>query len=315
MSVILAVDFGGTNIRVARFENGQPPSQAQIKTPTRADEGPEAVLQRLKQSIAELLPDDRADTKIGIGAPAPVDPYRGFVLRAPNLPGWKDIPLQKIVGDEFNVPVRVGNDANVAALGEWKFGAGRGSDNLIYLTISTGIGGGIITDGRLLLGSHGLGAELGHMTLDPNGPLCGCGQRGHIEAIAAGPAIAERAVTGLESGSSSSLNDIYSRSGRLEASDVGQAALSGDEFAIRIVQETGTLLGIHMANLTHAFNPETFVLGGGVSQIGSILLEAIESSLRQHVMDPAYLDGLRIVPAELGDNAGLVGAMVLATQG
>ena len=314
MSSILAVDFGGTNIRVARFENGQPPAQAQIKTPTIAEEGPEAVLQRLKASIAQLLPPDKSNLRIGIGAPAPVDPYRGVVLSAPNLPGWTEIPLQQIVEDEFDARVFLGNDANLAALGEWKFGAGQGARNLVYLTISTGIGGGVIIDGRLLLGAHGLAAELGHLMVDMHGPRCGCGQRGHIEAIAAGPAIARRAIAALESGASSSLTATYTADGDLDAAKVGEAALAGDELAVGIILDTGEILGAHLANLAHTFNPDTFVLGGGVSQIGPLLLDSIEKSMHEHIMNPAYLDGLKISPAELGDDAGLVGALVLASQ-
>jgi glucokinase len=314
MSSILAVDFGGTNIRVARFEHEQPPSQANIKKPTEAEQGPEAVLSRLKDAISELLPEDRSDVRIGIGAPGPLDPYQGVVLNAPNLPGWKDIPLRKIIEDEFEVPVSVGNDANVAALGEWKFGAGQGTKHLIYMTISTGIGGGVITDGKLLLGARGLAAELGHMTVDPNGPLCGCGQRGHIEALASGPSIARRAVSALESETESSLHETIQRDGDLDAAEVGEAALAGDRLAKRIIVDTGHYLGAHLANLAHAFNPQVFVLGGGVSQIGPLLFDAIEQALHEHVMDPSYLDGLRVLPAKLGDDAGLVGAMVLASQ-
>ena len=212
------------------------------------------------------------------------------------------------------MPVFLDNDANLAALGEWKYGSGVGHHNLVYVTVSTGIGGGIITDGHLLLGVHGLGAELGHVTVDPDGPLCGCGQRGHIEAIAAGPGIAERTIAELEAGAASSLDELYSHSGKLEALDVGQAALDGDGLALRIVQETGRYLGEYLANLAHIFNPDIFVLGGGVSQIGPLLFNAIDEALKQHVMDPAYLDGLKIMPAKLGDDAGLVGAMVLAAQ-
>jgi glucokinase len=314
MSSILAVDFGGTNIRVARFDNGQPPAQAQIKTPTIAEEGPEAVLQRLKDSIAQLLPESTSDLRIGIGAPGPLDPYRGVVFSAPNLPGWTEIPLQQIIEDEFDTPVFLGNDANLAALGEWKFGAGRGARNLVYLTISTGIGGGVIVDSRLLLGAHGLAAELGHLTIDPHGPICGCGQVGHIEAIAAGPAIARRAIAALEDGARSTLREALEEDGNLQAAQVGEAALAGDDLAIRIVLDTGEILGAYLADLAHVFNPEIFVLGGGVSQIGPLLLDSIDKSMREHVMNPAYLDGLKISPAELGDDAGLVGALVLASQ-
>ena len=314
MAPILAVDFGGTNIRVARFESEQPPFQAHIKTPTEASAGPQAVIQRLEDAIASLLPEDRSDMRIGIGAPGPLDPHSGTILNAPNLPGWKDIPLRRMIEDEFNLPVSVGNDANVAALGEWKFGAGRGTHDMVYLTVSTGIGGGVIAGDQLLLGLHGLAAELGHVTVDPQGPRCSCGKIGHIEAFASGPAIARRAVALLEEGAESSLASKYADQGSLDAGMVGAAALAGDSLAVGIIQKTGDILGAYLANLAHIFNPECFVIGGGVSQIGDLLFKSIESALHAHVMDPSYLDGLQVFPAKLGDDAGLIGAMALAAS-
>lgn len=314
MAPILAVDFGGTNIRVARFESEQPPFQAHVKTPTKASEGPQAVLQRLKDSIASLLPEDRSAVRIGIGAPGPLDPHSGVILRAPNLPGWEDIPLRKMIEDAFNLPVSVGNDANVAALGEWKFGAGRGTHAMVYLTVSTGIGGGVIAGDQLLLGARGLAAELGHVTVDPQGPPCSCGKPGHIEALASGPAIARRTAARLDDGAESSLVSIYAAQGSLDAAAIGAAALEGDGLAVEIIHQTGDLLGAYLADLAHIFNPECFVIGGGVSQIGDLLFKSIEDALHAHVMDPAYLDGLQVLPARLGDDAGLIGAMALAAS-
>jgi glucokinase len=314
MSQIIAVDFGGTNIRAASFDSPKPPPSEQSKTPTQASDGPEAVLERLKQSIRALFPEDGRDVRIGVGAPGPLDPRKGVVLEAPNLPGWKNIPLQETLEKTFDCPVAIGNDANVAALGEWRFGAGVGTDNLIYLTISTGIGGGIIADGRLLLGAQGLAAEVGHMTVDPEGPMCGCGHKGHLEAIASGTAIARRAQELIDQGHSSSLLEVYQAQGTLTAVEVGQAAQSGDELALEVIAYAGRAIGRQLADLAHAFNPKIFILGGGVSQLGPLLFDPVHDALQAHVMHPAYTQDLKVVPAALGDDAGLIGAMVLASQ-
>jgi glucokinase len=314
MSSILAVDFGGTNIRVARFEEPSPPPISQLKKPTLAQEGPDAVLQRLKDAIAELMPEGHADTRIGIAAPGPLNPEKGVIHSAPNLPGWVDIPLRQIISDAFSCPVSLGNDANLAALGEWRHGAGVGTRHMIYLTISTGIGGGIISHDRLLTGSQGLAAELGHMTVIPDGALCGCGIHGHIEAVAAGPAIARSAIRRLETGEASALLQPYRDGESITTVQIAQAAADGDKLALEVLAEASQLIGHHLANLAHAFNPELFVLGGGVSSIGDLFFEPLRESLAMHVMDPAYMDGLRVVPAALGDDAGLIGAMVQADQ-
>ena len=310
----IAVDFGGTNIRAAYFPSPQPPPISQNKTATLASEGPDSVITRLIQAIESQIPKDAVDLRIGIGAPGPLDPRNGVILSSPNLAGWTNIPLRDQLSNHFGVPVFLGNDANVAALGEWRFGAGQGTDNMIYLTISTGIGGGVIADGRLLLGARGLAGELGHITIKSNGPTCGCGIKGHIEAVAAGPAIARNATVQLDAGRLSILKEALSAQGKITSADVGKAAQAGDELAMAVIEEAGFRIGHHLADLAHAFNPEVFILGGGVSLLGDLLFEPIRHSLREHIMDPAYLDGVGVLPAALGDDAGLVGAMVLASQ-
>jgi glucokinase len=313
MPPTLAVDFGGTNIRVATFDAPEPPPSTQTKTPTKASQGAEAVLERLKQAIREQLPQDKHELRIGVGAPGPLNPRKGVVLEAPNLPGWKDIPLQETLEAEFGCPVAIGNDANVAALGEWHFGAGKGTRNLIYLTISTGIGGGVIADGRLLLGAEGLAAEIGHMTVDPDGPRCGCGQVGHLEAIASGTGIARRAKELLAQGRESTLQELEPDGESLTAVQVGEHARAGDPLALEVIEYAGRAIGRQLADLAHVFNPEIFILGGGVSQLGPLLFDPVREALRSHVMHPAYVRDLLVVPAALGDDAGLIGAMVLAT--
>ncbi len=314
MPDLIAVDLGGTSIRAARFNPSGPPALAQAKTPTLASEGPEAVISRILNTIERVAPEAAADLRVGVGAPGPLDPRRGVILEAPNLPGWINLPLRDILQDRLGVPVAVGNDANLAALAEWRFGAGRGTQDMLYLTISTGIGGGVIIDGRLLIGHRGLAAELGHMTIDRDGPPCGCGQRGHLEALASGPAIARRARELIEQGHPSSLAPRLRAGNPITAEAVGEAALQGDALARQVLAQAGEAIGLHLANLVHAFDPEMIVLGGGVMHLGALLLEPIERSLRSHILHPAYLQDLRLVPAALGDDVGLIGAMVLASE-
>jgi glucokinase len=310
-SQLIAVDLGGTNMRVALFD-GENPAPSQVnRVPTQAKQGPDVVIAQMIEAIEEISHGDAAKLRIGVGAPGPLDPHTGVVLEAPNLPGWVDIPLQARLHDHFGCLVAIGNDANVAALGEWRHGAGRGTQNLIYLTISTGIGGGVICDGHLLLGAHGIAAELGHITVQPGGPVCGCGQRGHLEAVASGPAIARRAQTLLDGGAASSLAD---HSGELTAAVVGGAAQSGDPLARQVFDEAAGYLGQAMANFAHFFNPEIFILGGGVSQVGPLLFDPARAALERQIMHPSYLSDLRIEPAALGDDAGLIGAMTLAAD-
>jgi glucokinase len=314
MTQIVSVDLGGTHIRAALFPTFDSTPATQTKIETLATEGPDAVIERIVKTIESQIPgkNKKEQLRIGIGAPGPLDPATGVILEAPNLPGWQNIPLVERLQARFNCPVALGNDANMAALAEWRFGVGAGSRHLVYLTISTGIGGGVIIDGRLLTGAHGYAGELGHMTILLDGPHCGCGQYGHVEALAAGPA--RRANEKLAAGNASSLREKYEAEGEIRAEDVGQAAHDGDALALETLDEIGDILGNHLANLAHAFNPEIFVLGGGVSQIGEPLFTPIRQAIPKYVMHPSYLASLRIVPAALGDDAGLVGAMILAHQ-
>lgn len=314
MPSVVAVDLGGTNIRAARFRPDGPPPLAHVKMPTLASEGPPAVLGRIAAAIDQVAGADREGLRIGVGAPGPLDPYRGVIIDAPNLPGWVNIPLRSWLEERFGCPVAVGNDANLAGLAEWRYGAGQGTQHLVFLTISTGIGGGVIIDGRLLVGARGLAAELGHMTVDPGGPPCSCGQRGHLEAVASGPAIARRVTSRIQDGEDSTLQPTVARGEALTAEAVGKAAAEGDTLARAVLREAAEAIGRHLADLAHAFNPEVIVLGGGVSQIGPLLFEPLERALRSHVMHSAYLEGLRVLPAALGDDAGLIGAFVLASE-
>jgi glucokinase len=314
MTQIVAVDFGGTNIRSAYFPKPEPPPEKQIKIPTEAETGPDNVVERLISAIEQVMPENRKGIRIGIGSPGPIDPHAGIIYKAPNLMGWTDIPLKAKLESRLQRPVHLGNDANVAALGEWKFGSGKGTAHMIYLTISTGIGGGVIVNNQLLLGSRGLAAELGHITVQPGGAKCGCGRYGHIEALASGTAIARIATERIRAGAETSLRELFKRTGEVSAVDIGEAAQQGDEFALDIISDAGRLIGHLLADLAHIFNPQAFILGGGVSQLGDLLFDPVKASFQDHLMDVVYSEQVQILPASLGDDAGLVGAMVLADQ-
>jgi glucokinase len=243
-----------------------------------------------------------------MASPGPLDPYTGTILDTPNIPEWVNFPVGPKLSEHFGVPVYLDNDANMAGLAEWQYGAGRGHNDLIYLTISTGIGGGVISNGRLLQGYRGMGAELGHMIIDPNGPVCGCGHHGHAESFASGTAIARYFCEQLDAGQKSSLPAQPAPS----AAQIAEAALQGDALAISAFQRAGHYLGIAVANYLATFDPSILIFGGGVSRSGDLLFKPFRESLEKHIFHPHYLDDLIITKAALGDDAGLLGALALA---
>ncbi len=226
MGYVVGVDLGGTQIRVCLADTGGEILR-EAKQPTLAREGLQPVLGRIKETIAQVLQGTPvADVlSIGVGSPGPLDPRTGVVIAPPNLPGWHDVPLRDILSQEFGLPVYVNNDANVAALAEQRFGAGRGCSDIVYLTISTGVGGGIICGGQLLLGAHGLAGEPGHITVEPDGPRCNCGNVGCLEVMAAGPAIARHALELMHENQESSLCAAVRNGAELTAEMVGMAVI------------------------------------------------------------------------------------------
>lgn len=306
MDTYIAVDIGGTQIRVALYPKGDRRPIKQKRIPTRGKD--ESALERLIGLVAELWPADDTVCGIGIAAPGPINPKLGIIYSAPNIPGWERLPLVQIVHDRFKVPTKLGNDANLAALGEWRFGAGQGHHYLMYLTISTGIGGGVIMDDHLLLGYHGLAAELGHVTILPDGPVCSCGHRGHLEAVASGTAIGRYVAEQLAQGVPSSLSHSSNPSGR----DISLAAEQGDPLAKSALSRAGSFIGWALGDYLHIFNPSMIILGGGVSRSGPFLMEPLRTAMAERVISPEYLQGLVITTAALGDDAGLLGALALA---
>ena len=306
MGIVIAVDIGGTHLRAAGYT---PQSQsASIHRRIKSHASGETVFQRLTKLIEEVWPKDGRVDAIGVSSPGPLDPHAGVVMATPNIKEWRDFPLVAGLVERFHVPTFLDNDANLAGLAEWRFGAGRGHHHVLYLTVSTGVGGGVIIEDRLLQGQHGLAAELGHVTIDPaaDAPMCGCGFRGHLEAFSSGTGIENFVAAQLADGKTSVLADKPS------AHEIAQAANAGDLLSRAAYARAGDYLGLGVANYLHIFDPSVVILGGGVSMSGALLFEPFEASLRKHVFHPRYLEGLEIKPAELGDDGGLLGALALA---
>ncbi|RME44905.1 MAG: ROK family protein [Chloroflexi bacterium] len=308
---VVGVDLGGTQIR-AVLTDFQGRKLARCQRLTRAEEGPEAVMGRVLASIEEVLAgvDIGQVAGIGIGAPGPVDPVTGTLYDPPNLPGWTAISLTAQIEEAFHLPAFAGNDANVAALGEHRFGAGQGVDDLIYLTVSTGIGGGIISGGRLVTGARGFAGEIGHQTLDPNGPLCGCGQPGHLEAFASGPAIAREARQAIQDGAESAMAHMARSIDAITAETVARAAGQGDALACQLLSRAAFYIGLGLTNVIHMLEPARILVGGGVSQAGDLLFGPIRETINQRLLSDVYR-GVEIMPAGLGSDVGLLGAVAL----
>ena len=309
---IIAVDLGGTQIRTARYDLKLNLLQRE-NTLTQAASGVQPTIDRMKAYIRKVLPA-RADEVLGIGisSPGPLNPFSGVIVAPPNLPGWLDVPLREIIEEEFKLPVYLGNDANVAALAEASKGAAQGCRHVTYITVSTGIGAGIICDGKLLLGREGLAAEFGHIPIIVDDKTVSS-----VELEAAGPAIARRAIGAIEAGASSLISDfVNGELNRIDAKAVGMAAAKGDPVAIDVIAYAGRIIGLGIVSILHLFNPEVIVVGGGVTKTGDLLFAPMRKTALEHVMDDAYTENLRIEPSALGDDVALVGAAALvATDG
>lgn len=313
MSYVIGVDLGGTQLRAVRIDpDGN--ILAFTRTDTAADDGPDAVIAQIQSLIADVIGSTNRSqiTGIGVGTPGPLDPFEGIVLEAPNLSGWINVPLKARLHESTGLPVAVGNDANVAALGEWRFGSGRGCKDFVYVTISTGIGGGVITDNKLLLGRKGIAGEVGHMTIQTDGPPCGCGNIGCWEAVASGTALARYAAIALQpSGVHGRRSLIPTLAGGdiIEGRHIAQAAEQGDEFAQQLMQREGELIGVGLVNLLHLYAPERIALGGGVTKSFALLEPHMRRVIAERAMPP-YRD-TPIALATLGDNVGVLGAAAL----
>lgn len=310
-SCYIVVDLGGTQIRAARFSTSYE-MVARFATETMADEGFDAVFSRVVDTVQQVWPKQGKVAAVTLGAPGPLNFRTGLLRFAPNLPGWVNVPLRDMLREALGVPVYVGNDADVAALAEHRFGAGRGVSDMIYMTISTGIGGGMIFNNRLFTGGNGLGGEVGHVGVDPRGPRHTCGNIGCLEVMASGTAIARRARERLSAGETSSLVTMVDGDlAAITAKDVSEAGQAGDPMAISVFREAGTYIGSMLVSLMYMLNPSLFVLGGSVTLAGDLLFDPIRAAVADRAPE-AYREQTRIVHAELGSDVGLWGALALA---
>jgi len=314
---VLAVDLGGTKI-IAAIISDKGQVMAREYYLTLAEEGPQSVIDRILSAIDHILGSVNLDLSklhsISLAAAGTIDLDKGLVTLSPNLPGWCNIPLRDIVKEKYRVDTFLINDASAAALGEHHFGAGRGVNNLVLLTLGTGIGGGIIINGELYSGPCGSAGEIGHTTIDVNGPRCGCGNVGCLEMLASGTAIAQEAVRRISQGERSSLTKILDgKVANITAKEVSLAAQNGDSLALAVISQAATYLGVAMVNLVNIFNPEMIIIGGGMAQMGDFLLNTARQVVKERAF-PLSAQAVRIVTAQLGDNAGVLGAAVFARQ-
>jgi len=312
---VLAIDLGGTKIITAIISSKVTAKEYQL---TLAEEGPQSVIKRVLSMIDHLLSLRNLDPSqldsISIAAAGAIDIEKGLVTLSPNLPGWRDIPLRDMVGEKYGVNTFLINDASAAALGEHYFGAGKGINNLVMLTVGTGIGGGIIINGKLYSGPSGSAGEIGHMTIDVNGPKCSCGNIGCLERLVSGTAVAEEAIRRLSQGEKSSLAEFGGgKIKSITAEKVSLAAQNGDSLALEVISKAATYLGIGLVNLVNIFNPEMIIIGGGLAKVGDLLLEPARRVVRERAFQLSTRL-VRIVPDQLGDDAAVLGAAIFARQ-
>ena len=309
----IGVDIGGTNVKIALVDfDGKIVYSNTV--PTRAEMGYEAGVNNIKQAIKELMQETGESAKtieaIGFGLPGQIDYKEGVVKNLPNIPGWVNIPLAKIIEDEFSIPTRLDNDVRCAALGELNFGAGKNCENLICITVGTGIGSGIVLNGKLVRGASNAAGEIGHIKMDmTGGPLCGCGDYGCFEAYASGPAIVTMAKEYISGGKSAKYKEMAT-DGIITPYIVAQAALQGDAVSIQIFKQMGKIIGTGLASVINLLNPEKIIIGGGVADAGEILLDPIRKTIIDRAM-PIQGNAVEVVPAQLANTAGVIGASLL----
>lgn len=306
MSACLAFDFGGTRSRAALFDRDMRLIR-RAEMLSRVGDGPDIVLERLVNLGKSLTNPEDELVSIGIAAPGPLDTTAGVIIKAETLPGWANVPIAETLSSAFaGLPAFVENDANLGALAEYHLGAGQGADPMIYLTISTGIGGGAIINGELFNGFGGHAVEPGHMRLTLHD-----GSIRRWEELASGTALGELARHQLKGGDTPSvLHDIEAIDGQA----VGEAALAGDAFALDCLRQVGTFLGLGLVNLLHLFNPAAFVLGGSVMKLGDLILDPARQVIEAQILFEGFLPDNLLRPARFGDDVCLVGAALHARQ-
>jgi glucokinase len=313
---IVGIDLGGTTFKVGVIDS-KGNLLCKIDTSTPVELGAKAVLDRIMEKIDEALKKlgiDKNDILgIGMGAPGILNVENGINIFSPNLK-WSNVNMVAPIKDYFNVPVFIENDVRVAALGEKRFGSGRGRKYMIFIALGTGIGSGIIINGELFRGSIGGGGEIGHMVIDSNGPKCNCGNYGCFEALAGGPSIVARAEKAIKNGASTKILELANNNlNDITPALIYQAAKNGDKVALEIFKETSFYLGLGFVTLTNIFNPECIIVGGGIARSWDILMPPVIQMVKTRGF-PGSRDVVEILPSSLGEEAGVIGAGVLAIE-
>lgn len=306
---VIGIDLGGTKISTA-LSTFEGEVVKNVVVPTEAKDGEKAVIDRIIGTVKTVLTEASISTDeveaIGIGSPGPLDAKAGTIISTPNLP-FKNYNVVQPIKDVFNVPVYLDNDANVAAIGEYMFGAGKGKENIVYFTVSTGVGGGAVLNGNIYRGNTCNALEIGHMTVAPNGPRCNCGNVGCLEAMSSGTAIGKRGLEAVSTNVETSLRKYE----KITSYEVFKEAEAGDQVCKDIVEEALTYLGIGVANAVSIFDPEMIIIGGGVTQVGDILFNKVREVVDKRCFKN-MAESCEIAPAGLGTNAGVMGAVALA---
>jgi glucokinase len=312
----IGIDFGGTNIKAIGItsEGG---TLCEKNVPANAEKGPEQVIEKIVSLINEVVDDCPVPREqfnaVGVAAAGIVDMERGICRFLPNLPGWVNIHLVEKLLRKIDLQTFLINDVRAMTLAEWTLGAGVGVKNLICIAVGTGIGGGIVLDGKLYFGSEGLAGEIGHQTIEPDGPRCTCGNHGCLEALASGANIAFQAIRIVKQGATTIIRDLVENDlNRITPMVVAEAARSGDQMALDIWEREAYYLGMGLANLVVIFNPEMIILGGGIAEASDLLIEGVQETLRDRVLLGHDLKRLRIVPCKLKNLSGAIGAAAWA---
>jgi len=312
----IGVDIGGTNVKIALVDEKGVIAYSN-SVPTRAEMGYEYTIQNIINTIKESLKESHNNISdiggIGFGLPGQIDSINGIVRLLPNIPGWVNVHLAEIVQKEFKVPVKLDNDVRVATLGELNFGAGKGCQNLVCLTVGTGVGSGIVVNGQLVRGASMTAGEIGHVIVEKdNGEICGCGSRGCLEAYASGPSVVKMAKDYIAGGKSTKFKEIAAGN-EITPFMVYEAAKQGDAVAKQIFNIVGEYLGVALVSVVNLLNPEKIIIGGGVGQAGDFIFNPIKEAIQKRCI-PTSAAAVEVLPAQLGESAGVVGASLLVNQ-
>jgi glucokinase len=315
-TIFVGIDLGGTNIKIGCFDSDLKLIRKTAQA-AKVEMGPQIVVDRITEAVEKLLDDAGLSVNdihsVGIGTPGPAKYSEGIIIASPNMPAFKNVPLRKMISDYFGRPAILENDANAACWGEYVLGAGKDVQDMVFFTLGTGIGGGVITNGKLVHGFADNAAELGHIIIYPNGRKCGCGQKGCVEAYASASSTAKRVIEAVEAGAKSSLKKLLDEKGTITSKDVYEHLSNGDELARQITDQTAEALAIVCINILHTTEPQRIVFAGGMIAAGDILLNRIKHYFNEHIWSMKS-ETVEICFAALGEDAGIIGAAALAME-